>query len=1062
MNKSRLSPKNKAWRTWLLLLTFLCGYTVLHASSAHSMQERTISGTVVDETNIPLTGVSVSVAGSTIGTITDIDGNYSIKVLNEQAVLNFSFIGYTNQSIQVNKQSLINVVLQEDTKVLDEVVVVGYGVQKKSHLTGAITKVKTDGLEDIPLTRIDQALQGRVAGVNIQNTTSEVGEAPTVRVRGLGSISTSSDPLIIIDGFPVPDGLGTVDANDIQSIEVLKDAASAAIYGSRAANGVIMITTKSGQAEKPTYTLKMYWGSKQAYKLHPIMSSREYVQMVTQEEILKGSSQLPNAEFAFSCIDNNTDWQDEGLRTANIYNLSFGVSGGKKDIKYYISGSYADDQGIMITNEFKKMNVRAKIDAKLSDKVNIGINMNPGHSKKNQPATNFIDFYRTPSWMPVTHTEATSALTGKPIGSYVHGAQFNNLTYTGIDPISGVERSVKVSPFNTANHNPRMIMDNQFISQEEYRMQASAYLDINIWDKLYFKTSNGFNISYRETNNYMNREAKKDGEPNRGLYQNRLYTDLLSENTFTYHNKIDKKHDIDALLGFSVQETATKTAGILGKEFPTDMVQTLNAATMIEQYEANSAGEAIQYTGTWAPPAVRLVSFFGRISYAYDDKYLLSASLRDDGCSKFGKDVLWAWFPSVSAGWRISEEEWLKGNTSWLDQLKLRLSYGVTGNNQLDDYANTNLVKQNNYITGTGNGVVTPGMGIGSSVLGNSGITWEQTNEYNTGVDISILNNRISLALDYYYSTTKKLLFLEPLNSASGYTEGWTNNGKVRNKGVEIELTTQNVKNKMLDWTSSFNFSLNKNKVLDLAGQESIITKGERNEMYIAKVGEPAVQFYGFKTEGIWKSTEEINNNPHHINDVEGGLRVANTNNDNVINDQDMVPLGTPFPDFTWGVINNLKYKSFDLSFLFQGVQGISVLNGDGFYNETMRWNENYVSNRWISPEHPGDGKTPYRKVGIDQMMTDYFVEDASYISLRDVTLGYTLPKKVSKKVSMKKLRAYASIQNLGYWWTGDYRGINPEARVTSGTYNQPLISGYQRGAFPLQRTFSIGVDITF
>ncbi len=1062
MIRNNFLQKNKASHPWLLLFVFLWGYFAMNAHSSVSQQGIIVSGTVVDETGIPLTGVSVIVVGSSTGTITDIDGNYKITVPDQRSTIRFSFVGFVPQEIPVGNRTVIQVILEEDPLILDEIVVVGYGVQKKSHLTGAITKVRTEGLEDIALSRVDQALQGRIAGVNIQNITSEVGESPTIRVRGLGSISTSSEPLIIIDGFPVPDGLGTVDANDIASIEVLKDAASAAIYGSRAANGVIMITTKSGQPEKPTYTLKAYWGTKEAYKLHPIMTSREYVDMVTQEEIMKGSTQLPNAEFAFSCIDNNTDWQQEGMRTANISNISFGVSGGKKDMKYYISGTYSDDQGIMITNEYKKMNLRTKIDANLSKKVEVGINMNPGYSKRNQPATNFIDFYRTPSWMPVTHTEETAALTGQALGSYAHGAHFNNLTYTGIDPISGQERSVRVSPFNTANHNPRMIMDNQFITHDEYRMQTSGYININLWDKLYFKSSNGFNVSYRETNNYMNKEAKRDGETNRGLYQNRLYIDLLSENTFTYNTVIHKKHSIDALLGFSVQETKLKTAGILGKNFPTDMVRTLNAATTIEQYEVSSSGEAIQYTGTWSPPKARLVSFFGRVNYAYEDRYLLSASLRDDGYSKFGKNEFWAWFPSVSAGWRVSEEEWLKDKAPWLDQLKLRLSYGVTGNNNLDDYANINLVKQSNYITGPGNGSVTSGMGIGSSTLGNEGITWEQTNEYNTGLDVSILNNRITLSMDYYYAITKKLLFLEPVNSASGYTEGWTNNGKVRNRGLEVELTTQNIKNKEFDWMTSFNISTNENKIIDLAGQESIITKGERNEQYLAQVGKPAVQFYGYKTIGVWTSAEEIQNNPHHINDVEGGLRVANTNNDNVINDQDMVALGDPFPDFTWGIANNLKYKNFDFAFLFQGVQGISVLNGDGFYNETMRWNKNYVSNRWINVEYPGDGKTPYRKVGIDQMLTDYFIEDASYIALRDITLGYTFSKKVCKNLSLRKLRAYASVQNLGYWWTGDYRGINPEARVTSGDYSNPLISGYQRGAFPLQRTFSVGIDISF
>lgn len=1039
----------------LMIICVFFAHSQVLSAKTDLLQQRTVKGTVIDETGLPLIGVTVMVKGNTTGTITDIDGNYTIPVSDSKAVLQFTFIGFQTHDATVGDQTVINLVLKEDLQKLDEVVVVGYGVQKKSHLTGSITKVRTEGLEDIPVSRVDQALQGRVAGVQVQNLTSEVGAAPQIRVRGMGSINANDGPLIIIDGFPVDEGLGVVNMNDVESIEVLKDAASSAIYGSRAANGVIMVTTKSGSIDKPKYSLKTSWGIKNAYKLHDIMSSKEYIDMRVNEVNLLGQT-LPANEFAFTCIDNDLDWQKEGTRTANMYNVQLGISGGKKGLKYYVSGSYIKDEGIMLDNEYEKINLRSKIDATLSKRVTMGINLAPTYSKRKTPSTNFIDFYRTPSWLPVRHTAQTAKLTGYPEGSYANGAHFNNVDYVGKDPQTGEERSVKASPFNTANHNPRMILDNEKIKREEFRLQTSAFMNVNIIKGLDFKTSNSFDISYRDDDRYRNKDAKKDGETNRGLYQNRLITNLLTENTLNYITKIDKKHDINGLLGFSAQRIRTKTAGILGVDFPNDMVETLNQAGNILIYEGDD-----RYTGTWIESEA-MVSAYGRLTYSYDDRYLLSASIRTDGSSKFGVDNRWGWFPSASLGWRLSEEKFIKDNVDWINQLKLRTSYGVTGTDKIVNFANTDLLQSANYILGPGNGSVTSGLANNSIVLGNRQLKWEQTNEYNVGLDLSVLDNRIGLIVDYYYSKTKSLLFERSINSVSGYQRNWTNLGKIRNKGIEIELTGYIVQDKHFKWNASANFSANKNKVLDLGGPHQLIAQGERNEMYVTQVGGPAVQFWGYKTVGVWNSQEEINNNPHHEKDQPGGLRLQNTNNDGVINDLDMVPLGSPFPDFTWGITNNFKYKGFDLSVLIQGVEGIDVWNGDEFYNETRKWNKKYVTNRWLSPEHPGDGKTPYFNNGIDHMMTDYAIQDGSYIALRDITLGYTAPAKYVKKLGLSSLRIYTSIQNLGYWWTGDYKGINPEARITSGLYNHPLVSGYQRGSFPLSRTFSFGIDFNF
>jgi TonB-linked SusC/RagA family outer membrane protein len=732
------------------------------------------------------------------------------------------------------------------------------------------------------------------------------------------------------------------------------------------------------------------------------------------------------------------------------------MSGGTNEVRYYISGAYVGDNGIMINNDYTRMNVRAKIDADLSKKVKVGINLSPTYTTKQKPATNFIDFYRTPSWMPVKHTEITSAITGAPVGSYAYGSQFNGKTYTGIDPITGEERTATANPFSSANHNPRMVMDTEKRYADEYRLNTAAYMSIELMKGLEFKTSDGFNYRFSEDNRYRDIDSKQDGILNRGYYKSIKDIDLLSENTLTYLKKTGS-HDFNVMAGFSAQKKTLGTVGLVGLDFPTDLIHTINAAGSIAMYEDDD-----RVTGTWKEEEA-LLSLYARLIYSYQDKYLLSASFRTDGSSKFGDNNRWANFPSLSLGWRASEEDFLK-TMEWINQLKLRGSFGVTGNDKIVNYAKMDKLSSANYPLGSGTGTVVSGLANNFSTLGNPYLQWEQTNEYNYGIDFNFFR-RFFLTADYYYSITKSLLYKQAVNTITGYQDQWTNLGKVRNKGFEIDLTTYNIQNRTFTWNTSFNFSTNDNKLLDLGGPAYLISSQgtDGGEMYIAQVGGPAIQFYGFKTVGVWKDQAEIDANPHHNSDQPGGLRVWNAVNDDKIDDNDMVPLGNPFPDFTWGITNTFKYRDFDFSFLFQGVQGVDVYNGDGRYNESRKWNLNYVSNRWISPEYPGDGKTPYFTNGLNWMLTDHLIEDGSYIALRDITLGYTLPGKSCRQLGLKALRVYTSAQNVAFWWADSYRGINPEARYKTGIYNSnPLIDGYQRGGFPIQRTWSVGIDITF
>ena len=1029
----------------------------------------TVKGIVVDETKFPLPGVNITLKGAVKGTLSDLKGEFSIEAPNEEAVLYFSFDGYISREIAVGNQTNLIVTLQESSKELNEVVVVGYGTQRKSHLTGSISKIKSESFADAPVSSIEHALQGRIAGVNIQNITSEVGVAPEIRVRGMGSISASNAPLIVIDGYPVVDGLEFVDMQDVESIEVLKDAASAAIYGSRGANGVIIVTTKSGDIKKPKYSVKAFSGFKTPYKLHDMISAKEYVSMI-QNEMRLGEEyygagnylyKLTTAERSWGSIDNYTDWQREGLRNvALINNVQLSISGGTKEVKYYLSGSYTGDQGVMINNSFQKFNLRAKMDATLSKYVSAGLNIAPSYTQRETPSTNFIDFYRTYSWLPVKHTEATSEITGQPVGSYAHGRHFNNKYYT--DPETG--EIFQSSPWGTANNNPRAVMDNEKRLQNDYRTTANAYLTINIIKGLEFKTSNGFYIQYQDKDIYHNADAKSDGDANFATYNNKLYLDLLSENTLNY-NTIIGKHEISALLGFTANMTTIKTVGIKGIGFPTDYVPTINAATGFVIEEANNLGEIERKTFTLKEKEA-LISVLGRVNYSYGDRYLFSASLRTDGSSKFGPENQFGWFPSVAVGWRPSEEAFLK-DVNWISQLKLRASYGVTGNNDIVNYAAYDKLSPANYVFGT-SGTLTPGLANTSDVLGNKAISWEQTDEYNCGFDFGLFNGRINLTFDYYYAITKSLLYSESALAITGYNKFWNNIGKVRNRGVEIELNTVNIKTKKFEWQTSINIAHNNNRLLELSsGQSELISKGERNEQYIAIVGQPSIQYYGFKTTGIWQTQEEIDAGPVYLEGktvVPGTLKVEDYYEDGMIDNLDRQALGSPFPDFTWGMTNIFKYAGFELSILLQGSQGGKIFNGDGYYQETKRINKAFTENRWISPDYPGDGKTPHyaNANGMLWEYTDYLLEDASYMSLRDVSLSYKFDSKILQKIRISSLRLYASGQNLLYVMGKGYRGINPEARRTSEWYQNPLISGYQRGSFPLQRTVTIGLELNF
>lgn len=1063
-------------------------FVLVLTSTSMAFSQTKVSGTVNDSNKEPLIGVNIMVSGSKSGTITDFDGKYTIQVPNNKSTLVYSYIGYKTITREVGNNTVINVTLTEDALQMEDVVVVAYGTQKKSHLTGAVSSLKNDKMDELPVSRVDQALQGKLAGVQINNNNPEAGEKPQIRVRGMGSISASADPLVVVDGFPVPDGLSMVSMGDVESIEVLKDAASAALYGSRAAGGVILITTKSGNIKKPKYSFKMYKGIKTALKLPEMLSTEDYTALLQNEaaqrrldpaingiasETMAFNRITDNERSAYlvlkNLLDSPTDWLNEGLRPFGaMENYQLSASGGDKNMKYFVSGNYTGEEGIMKNSTYDKYTFRAKMDIKLSKSIAIGVNLSPTFSHQERPAVDLTDYMRFPSWLPIRHNAATAALSGKTAGDYAQPSDFNGINISGTGYDGEVWHLTGASPFNSSNQNPVSIRERTSIFNDEYKLQGNTYITIDILKGLQFKTSNGVYYSSKEYNKKEQTSANKAGNPNSLTRQLTLRSELLSENTLTYDKKWGA-HEFGGLAGVTFQKSTNKYNVIVGTNFPDEEMLSFNLASQIILDSPNLPGtSSFYYSET-------LMSLLGRITYAYQGKYMSSLSIRSDGSSKFAAGNKWGTFPAASIGWRASEEKFLK-QLDWVSNLKIRASYGLTGNNNIPQYSYMNSINTSNYVLGSSNGTLVSGMASNSSALGNPDITWEQTAEANFGIDLGFFNSRLNVSVEHYNSNTIQLLLQQPSMFITGHQTYWNNIGKVNNKGWEVELSTTNITNRNFTWKTTANLSTNKNTLLNYGDKEKEDNFGERNEVYRAIVGQPAIQFYGYKSDGVWTSFEEVAA-AKKLTDgngtlftyskfapIVGGLKVQNTNNDNKIDAEDRVVLGDPFPDFTWGITNIFTYKNFDLSFLLQGVQGVDVINGNINYNEQLRLNKAYTNNRYISPMFPGDGKTVYSTTtsGSDLMLTDYCIEDGSYASLRDLTFGYKIPDNLMKKIKIGELRVYFSAQNLLYIMASDYRGINPEARKTSSQYTSPLVDGYQRGAFPLNRTYTFGIDLTF
>ncbi len=1055
----------------IFTVCFICGLLTVNAQTKIKVQ-----GVVKSDDGDLLPGVSVTIKDTKTGTVTDLNGAYTISV-EKGKILVFTYLGFKTVAQGVTDERVMNITMATERSSIDEVVVVGYGTQKKSSVTGAVSKLVNTNLDEIPTSRLDNALIGKIAGVTIQNVSSEAGAEPVIRVRGFSSISTDSSPLIVVDGYPVPDGMSFVNPQDVESVEVLKDAASAAIYGSRAANGVILITTKQGNSDKPKYSFKTYYGMSDPYKLNDIMSFSDYVNglyrdasLRAQDPSVPASKQnlITSSDRAAYIIENqivgtSTDWQQVGLQNASIYNAQLSLSGGDKNLKYYISGGYQKNTAAIKFSDNTRGTFKARVNGNISKKLKFSLNFNPTYVGTTRPASNFTDYFRFYSFLPVKVDQFTADFihqnpqwAGVNVGDFAQARYFSNLPYSGIMPDGSIYTSSgTIVPWSTNNNTPISIASRESRTQASYRVLSTGDLSYEIIPKLILKTSIGAYYRNQDDKDLTYSNAENDGQVNESDITNIDYKDVLWENTLDYSWK-KGNHNFTALAGFTTQQTFIKNATVVGRDFAADQLNTQPA--QIDQ--------ALTMT---TKDQIGLISYLGRFTYDYKSTYLFSTSFRTDGSSYFKSGRQYGYFPSVSAGWVASNEKFLQ-DERWLSNLKLRGSYGATGNNKVPSFSFENLLYPSNYDYGAGNGNVTLGLSPNGAVLANPNITWERTFASNFGLDLGLLNNKINLTVEYYNSKTDKLLYNQATMSFSGSNAYVNNAGKIQNKGLEFELSTNNVRTKKFEWTTAMNLSANRNKLLKLGGEPYQYNYGERNEVYAAIIGQPAIQYFGYKTDGVFTSQAMIDaavaaGQTSNISKyyTAGGLKIVDTNGDNKIDENDRVVIGSPFPDFTWGVTNSFKFKKFDLTVSIQGSQGGELFNGDANYNETKKFNRYFNNdNHWVSDMFPGDGQTPYYNNGVNMIFTDYVVEDASYASIRNVILGYTFPNSKIKQVGLSSLRLYASADNLWYIMGTNYRGINPEARSTSSSYSSPLIDGYQRGAFPVLRTFTFGIDLNF
>ena len=1017
-----------------------------------------------------LPGVSVRIANTSIGTETDFNGTYTLKV-KKGDVIEFAYLGYKTKKITVDQQTTINVVLEEDASELDEIVVVGYGTRKKSHLTGAISKVEGTSVAAIQAVRVDDALAGKLSGVLIQNQDGSPGAAPKIQIRAASSISGASNPLIVVDGYPISGGIQTINPNDIESLEVLKDAASAAIYGSRGANGVILVTTKKGKSGKVKFSYDAFTSISSKYRENILMSGPEWAAH-SRAQIAAGNwTSTVNLvdpaflEYRLSAYENSPgaispeDWL---FQNGSTQSHNFSMSGGTDDTKYFASVGYQNAEGVVITQGFERLNARMNIDSNLGDKLKAGLSFNGFVSDRDILAHNMRDLLRAYGVHPIYHTAESIAFVqqldqqAQALGLTAFDNGYRGSTYEA-SSIYDLEPGMAAQDWHYGRANngiggsgdagPAAKLDNVESWQKTYFANVSSYLQFNIMDGLNIKTVLGGDMT--DTQTYAHRLLGYDSRARDSqtfMDQTDLkVTTVLSESTLNYAKEIGK-HDISAVLGVEYQTTKLIGTRLDGNNVPDVAVLNYNlfdpADIVVTERDETRVRNSV----------------FGRVNYSYDNKYLFSASLRRDGDSRFGANNRYETFPAVSLGWNMHNEDFMSDEGT-LSRLKLRFSTGSLGTTSfLGSYDALSLLDPSPTIFGTG--FLIP------SNSPNPDLTWQTNTETNFGVDLGILNNRFTLGVDYYTSDIEDILINQAQSEVLGNPTSILNVGDVKSSGLEFELTARLVSNDDFSWNMSGNLSTVKTEITDLGGlaelPQQIFGQSGRGPVFRNYVGGEIGEMWGLQTIGAVEM-EYLADGTRHPNNQTGESYVVDQNGDGVIDRTrtveeggDLVKIGQNTPDFYWGMNHNMSYKNFDLSLQFQGSHGAETYNIDPLYYGSQ-WGGRLDYAR-LDPNGDGIADHNGQYYERNRNQTDAMIQDASFIALRNMTIGYTLDSEVANKIGFNSIRFYGAATNLLYIMGSNYTSYNPEGVNTTN----PTIYGAQVGASPVVRSFTIGLNVNF
>ncbi|HVX27756.1 MAG TPA: TonB-dependent receptor [Parafilimonas sp.] len=1014
-----------------------------------SFAQNTITGKITDEqTGAPIAGATVIVKGEKTGVFSQTDGSFSIKTNASSNTLLVTSIGYADKEVPING-SVINITLTQASKSLSDVVVVGYGTSIRKDITGSVSQVNAKNITNTPATSFETAIQGRAAGVFVEQQNGKLGQAINVTIRGGSSVTAGNQPLYVVDGIPVTAGdlssngsstnsLSDINMNDIASIEILKDASSAAIYGSRASNGVVLITTKKGKAGTSKIEFNYFTGVQNPTGRREFLDSKEYVDYFTQaalgaatQDVIYGyepninSAKRDELDYVHSRFTRysagtedwktgkiNTNWQDQAFQTAPISQYDLNVSGGTDKTKIFVSGQYLDQDGIIIANKFKRYSARLNIEQQIRSWLSLGANMNFARSKNYRLSDD--DQFSSPLQI-VALSPITPLI--DPRTGLISGA---------LDPSTGAPNTNYPLYFN-----PLLAYgNNAYYNTLVNRTFGDVYLNATILPELTFRSEFGMDQLNQTEDSYFGKLTARDvGVPDGdGSYATTQALHYTTNNYFNYKKTFANVHDIDAVLGMSYEQENFDFSEADAQEFPSDAFKKLNAGAVKTGATSSSTGDV-------------LLSYFARVNYKYDEKYILALSDRIDGSSRFGVNNRYGSFPAVSAGWVLSEEKFLQNNR-FLSFLKLKASFGETGNNEISDFAARGLNTSAAY---GGHAGQIP------SQLPNPNLKWETTLGSDFGIEGSILNNRIDFDIDYYTRKTKDLLLNVQVPGTSGFESQLQNIGNLNNKGFEIEINSTNISTKDVRWTSSFNFSRNKNKVTNLGGQ---VLGSDVNK---AIEGQPLGVFYAREFAGADPANGDA---LYYKNTVksDGTLDRTTTNDYNQAND---IVIGDPNPDFIYGLGNTLTYKDFDIDILLQGVYGNQIYNGGGEFMSASGSNgfDNQTIDQLAAWKKPGDiTMVPEARLfypnGTDP--SSRYISNGSYMRVKSVTLGYNLPKEVVSRLKIDHLRVYVKAENL--LTITNYKGWDPE--VTADFYNDNINKGYDFYSAPQFQTITIGASI--